>query len=71
MALVCIHPLNCFPGLVNLAVPLFAFVIYGSNANVDENGNVVSIIDAQTSHEGYKFLCEANGQNCDATIVLG
>ena len=48
-----------------------AFVVFGSNVNVDESGNVVSIVDAQTVYAGYQMLCEASGKNCDATIVLG
>ena len=47
-----------------------SFVVFGSNVNVDSEGNVVSIVDAQRVYEGYKMLCEANGENCDATIVL-
>ncbi len=49
---------------------IVSFVVFGSNVNVDSEGNVVSIVDAQRVYEGYKMLCEANGENCDATIVL-
>ena len=46
------------------------FIIFGSNVNVDEKGNVVSILDAQKVYGVYQALCEAEGKNCDATIVM-
>lgn len=37
------------------------FAIYGANLNLDEDGNVTSIIDAGTVRDGYFLLCEAQG----------
>jgi len=37
------------------------FAIYGANLNLDEDGNVTSVIDAGTVREGYFLLCEAQG----------
>ncbi len=37
------------------------FSIYGSNLNLDEDGNVESITDAAGVYEGYMALCEAQG----------
>lgn len=47
------------------------FAIFGSNVNVDDDGNVTSILDARTVLTVYRALCEATGQNCDKTIVVG
>ncbi len=37
------------------------FAIRGANLNLDENGNVVSVWDAQFVRDGYFMLCEAAG----------
>jgi hypothetical protein len=37
------------------------FAIYGANLNLDEEGNVTSVIDAGTVRDGYFMLCEAQG----------
>ncbi|MBM4361184.1 MAG: 2,4'-dihydroxyacetophenone dioxygenase family protein [Deltaproteobacteria bacterium] len=37
------------------------FAIYGANLNVDENGNVVSVIDAAFIKQVYVATCAANG----------
>lgn len=63
-----VHTLTVSPDATEDAV--VNFVIFGSNVNVDEKGNVVSILDAQTVYTVYKALCEAEGKNCDATIVM-
>ena len=47
------------------------FAIFGSNVNVDDNGDVTSILDAKTVLGVYRALCQATGQSCEATIVVG
>ncbi len=47
------------------------FAIYGSNVNVDENGNVTGIVDAKGVLESYRALCAAEGKSCDKLIVIG
>ncbi len=37
------------------------FQIYGSNLNLDAEGNVEMVIDGQVALEGYYALCEAQG----------
>ena len=37
------------------------FAIYGANLNLDADGNVESIVDAQSVYEGYMAACEAYG----------
>ena len=44
---------------------------YGSNINVDENGNVTGIVDAKGVLEAYRGLCAAEGKSCDKLIVIG
>jgi 2,4'-dihydroxyacetophenone dioxygenase len=63
-----VHTLTVAPDAKEDAV--VNFVIFGSNVNVDEKGNVVSILDAQNVYQVYKALCEAEGKSCEATIVL-
>jgi 2,4'-dihydroxyacetophenone dioxygenase len=47
------------------------FAIYGANINLDEGGNIVSIVDARFSLELYRGYCEANGLDCSKLIVQG
>jgi len=47
------------------------FMINGTNINVDEDGNVVSIADAHNVLEGYRLLCKINGLSSEAVIVMG
>lgn len=47
------------------------FMINGANLNIDDDGNVVSIADAHNVLEGYRLLCQMNGQSCENVIVLG
>lgn len=47
-----------------------SFVINGCNINVDEKGNVTSIIDAQTILKIYRQLCQAEGKNPDGVIII-
>ena len=63
-----VHTLTVAPDAKEDAV--VNFIIFGSNVNVDEKGDVVSILDAQKVYGVYQALCEAEGKNCDATIVM-
>lgn len=47
------------------------FAIFGSNINVDDEGNVISILDSKTILKGYRALCELAEVNCDRVIVHG
>ena len=64
-----VHTLTVSPDATEDAV--VSFVIFGSNVNVNEKGEVVSIVDAQRVYAGYKMLSEAKDETCEATIVLG
>ena len=47
------------------------FAIYGANVNLDANGNVTGIIDAQGILAAYRALCDAKGLSHDKVIVIG
>ena len=47
------------------------FMINGTNINIDDAGKVVSIAGAHNVLEGYRLLCEMNGESADAVIVHG
>ena len=47
------------------------FAIYGANVNMDDDGNVVGITDAQSILARYRALCEAEGLDCSKLIVNG
>ncbi len=47
------------------------FMINGTNINIDEDGNVVSIADAHNVLEGYRLLCQMSDQSAEAVIVYG
>ena len=47
------------------------FAIHGSNVNIDDDGNVISILDAKTVLKAYRALCALEGKNCDHVIVIG
>jgi len=64
-----IHTLTVSPDAKENAVVWFA--IYGSNVNIDGNGDVTSIIDARTVLHLYRTLCKAEGKSCDKLIVTG
>ena len=46
-----------------------SFIINGCNVNVDEGGNVTSILDAQTVLKIYTALCEAEGKSAEGVII--
>jgi hypothetical protein len=47
------------------------FAIYGANINVDEAGNVTSIVDARSVLDSYRSLCAALDLDCSKLIVMG
>jgi quercetin dioxygenase-like cupin family protein len=47
------------------------FAIFGSNINIDDKGDVTSILDARIVLTAYRGLCEAEGKSCDKVIVFG
>jgi len=47
------------------------FAVFGSNVNIDDKGNVTSVLDAATLLKVYRLLCAADGKTCDKVIVLG
>ncbi len=47
------------------------FAIYGANLNVDEAGNVVSVIDAPAALNLYRTACEAAGEDISKLIIVG
>jgi uncharacterized RmlC-like cupin family protein len=47
------------------------FAIYGANINLDDRGQIVSIVDARFSLELYRGYCAANGLDCSKLIVQG
>ncbi|MBC9250961.1 hypothetical protein A9179_11790 [Pseudomonas alcaligenes] len=47
------------------------FAIFGSNVNINEKGDVISILDARTVLTLYRTLCAAEGKSCDKVIVFG
>jgi quercetin dioxygenase-like cupin family protein len=46
------------------------FAIYGANLNLDDDGNVVSVVDAGLVLETYRALCAENG-HADPKVILG
>lgn len=47
------------------------FAIYGANVNMDDEGNVVGISDAQSILKAYRMLCDAQGLDHSKVIVQG
>ena len=47
------------------------FAIYGANVNVDENGDIIGVTDAQSVLGRYRSLCEAQGLDHSSVIVNG
>jgi quercetin dioxygenase-like cupin family protein len=44
------------------------FAVHGANLNLDDNGNITSVLDAPNILSGYRALCEA--QNLDSSRVI-
>ena len=47
------------------------FAIYGCNVQLDEQGELDMIVDAQTMLNGYRMLCDMQGSSSAKTIVIG
>jgi len=47
------------------------FAVHGSNINLDDSGNVVSMMDARFALEIYRRYCKALGLDCSKLIVIG
>jgi 2,4'-dihydroxyacetophenone dioxygenase len=47
------------------------FAVQGSNVNLDEQGKVVSVMDARLALDIYRGYCNALGLNCERMIVVG
>lgn len=37
------------------------FHMYGSNLNLDADGNIASVTDGTSAYQGYMYMCEAQG----------
>jgi hypothetical protein len=47
------------------------FAVFGSNVNINDKGDVTSVLDAATLLKVYRMLCAADGKSCDNVIVFG
>ena len=47
------------------------FAVFGSNVNINDKGDVTSVLDAATLLKVYRMLCAADGKTCDNVIVFG
>jgi hypothetical protein len=47
------------------------FAIYGANINLDDKGQVASVVDARSALEMYETYCDALGLDCSRLIVHG
>ena len=47
------------------------FAIFGSNVNINDDGDVTSILDARTVLIAYRALCEMEGKDSSKVIVFG
>lgn len=47
------------------------FAIHGANVNVDDDGQVTSVTDAQSILTAWRALCDAHGVDGSASIVVG
>ena len=47
------------------------FAIYGANVNIDEQGEITGVVDAQTVLSTYRALCDAEGLSHAGVIVMG
>ena len=47
------------------------FAIYGANVNIDDDGQVTSVTDAQSILQAWNGLCAMNGVDGSKTIVVG
>ncbi len=47
------------------------FLMHGTNINIDDEGNVVSIADAHNVLKGYRLLCDQQNVSHEKVIVMG
>jgi quercetin dioxygenase-like cupin family protein len=47
------------------------FAVHGANVNIDDEGKVLSILDARAVHELYTGYCDALGLDRSKLIVIG
>ena len=47
------------------------FAVQGANVNIDEDGQVTSVTDAQSILQAYRALCDAAGVDGSNVIVIG
>ncbi len=58
-------------GADNTEVTDVWFAIHGSNVNMDDDGNVIGITDAQSILATYRGRCDELGLDCSSLIVNG
>ena len=63
----------CTPGSIACSRTIAPAICnaYGSNVDVDDEGNVIGILDARKVLTSYRALCAMEGKNCDKVIVIG
>lgn len=64
-----VHTLTVAEGQDELTEVWFA--VYGANVNIDEAGNVTSLVTAALVLQSYRALCEAAGHPDPKVIVIG
>jgi len=64
-----VHTLCVSPDAKEDAVVWFA--IFGTNVDINDKGDVIGILDAQTALKVYRALCAAEGKSCDRLVVVG
>jgi hypothetical protein len=47
------------------------FAIHGANVNVDDDGQVTGVTDAQSILQAWNGLCAMNGVDGSKTVVVG
>jgi quercetin dioxygenase-like cupin family protein len=47
------------------------FAVHGANVNLDEEGKVVSVVDARTALDLYRGYCDALGLDHSKLVVIG
>lgn len=55
----------------NTGVTDIWFAIWGANLQMDDQGNVTSVTDAQSILQSYRRLCAEQGLDCSKMIVIG
>lgn len=47
------------------------FAVFGSNVNINDKGDVTSVLDAATLLKVYRMLCANEGKTCENVIIVG